>query len=101
MDDRYGGRISRQAMSLNDFYNRQFGNVYVFGGTDLRYRTRLLGKHISKMYESRIPTVVFYNAPYNSNQQRILNNLIASIATLIALSVSRTTGLSNPFFSRS
>ena len=61
MDDRYGGRISRQAMKLNDFYNRQFGNVYVFGGTDLRYRTRLLGKHISKMYESRIPTVVFYN----------------------------------------
>ena len=79
MDDRYGGRISRQAMSLNDFYNRQFGNVYVFGGTDLRYRTRVLGKHISKMYESRIPTVVFYNAPYNSNQQRILNNLFLYI----------------------
>lgn len=76
MDDRYGGRISRQKMRLNDFYDQCNKNIYVFGGSNLQYRLKLLEKHIEKMYYNNEPTIVFFSASNNSFTHREITNTI-------------------------
>lgn len=76
MDARYGGRTSRKKMILNDFYDEHEENIYVFGGSYLSYRVRLLGKQIEKLYHHHTPTVIFYNAPYKSQKEKELREMI-------------------------
>lgn len=75
MDDRYGGRINRRKMLLKDFYDSHNENIYVFGGNHFQYRLRLLGKHIEKLYHNHIPTIVFYNVPYKSAKEKMINDI--------------------------
>lgn len=77
MDDRYGGRISRRKMRLNDFYDTCNDNIYIFGGSNLQYRLKLLGKHLEKMYRNNVPTIVFFSASNNSfTHQEITNTIL-------------------------
>ncbi|MCD7809590.1 MAG: hypothetical protein LUH02_09620 [Erysipelotrichaceae bacterium] len=79
MDAKFDGRVDYKKFLLNDFYNAHRGNIYVFGGEDIRYRSRLLGKHIATMYQNYMPTIVFFSAPYNSGEYREIYAVISHL----------------------
>lgn len=69
MDSKYGGLSDYKQFLLSNFYKNIEKNIYVFGGNDNRYRVRMLCKHIESLYNQKVPTVVFYQEPSNSEKE--------------------------------
>ena len=72
MDARYGGKVNHKKMLLSQFYSQHHDNIFVFGGNDLEYRSRLIGKHIETLYRAHRPAIVFFNDPQNIISRTLL-----------------------------